>query len=91
MKRFDSRCEKSRYSLRYSHLIEAVQKNIPIITEVEVATSVMQGHLIGLTGTNGKTTTTSMIQEMLSIADKEGTTYALGNIGIPASQVALSH
>lgn len=71
-------------------LIEAVQKNIPIITEVEVATSVMQGHLIGLTGTNGKTTTTSMIQEMLSIADKEGTTYALGNIGIPASQVALS-
>lgn len=70
-------------------LEQAVEMGLPIITEVEVATSVMAGHLIGLTGTNGKTTTTSMIQEMLSFNRADGTTYAIGNIGIPASQVAL--
>lgn len=70
-------------------LLEASEQNIPIITEVEVATSVMSGHLIGLTGTNGKTTTTSMIQEMLSVERQTGRVYAIGNIGIPASQVAL--
>ena len=70
-------------------LVQAAEMGLPIITEVEVATSVMAGHLIGLTGTNGKTTTTSMIQEMLSYNRAEGTAYAIGNIGIPASQVAL--
>ena len=69
---------------------QAVIQGLPIITEVEVATSVMEAHFIGLTGTNGKTTTTSMIQEMLSVERKAGTAYAIGNIGIPASQVALS-
>lgn len=70
-------------------ITEALNKNIPIITEVEVALSVMKSHLIGVTGTNGKTTTTSIIQEMLSIDRTKGSAYALGNIGVPASKVAL--
>lgn len=69
---------------------QALEQQIPIITEVEVATSVMEAHLIGLTGTNGKTTTTSMIQDMLNLDRQAGSAYAIGNIGIPASQVALS-
>lgn len=69
---------------------QALEQQIPIITEVEVATSVMEAHLIGLTGTNGKTTTTSMIQDMLNLDRRAGSAYAIGNIGIPASQVALS-
>lgn len=72
-----------------SVLEEATAKNLPIITEVEVATSIMDAHLIGITGTNGKTTTTSMVQEMLSVERQAGKAYAIGNIGIPASQVAL--
>ncbi len=68
---------------------EALEKEIPVITEVEVATSVMKSHIIGLTGTNGKTTTTSMIQEILSQDREKGSAYAIGNIGVPASQVAL--
>lgn len=72
-----------------SILIQAKKQNIPIVTEVEVATSVMDAHLIGLTGTNGKTTTTSMIQSFLSINRDQGQAFALGNIGIPASQMAL--
>jgi len=68
---------------------EAIQKELPVITEVEVAASVMEGHLIGITGTNGKTTTTSMVETMLETEDRPGATYAIGNIGVPASQVAL--
>lgn len=68
---------------------QALELNIPIITEVEVATSVMKAHFIGITGTNGKTTTTSIIHEMLSANRAEGSAYAIGNIGVPASQVAL--
>jgi len=68
---------------------EAIEQGLPVITEVEIATSVMQGHLIGITGTNGKTTTTSMVETMLVNENKNGKTYAIGNIGVPASQVAL--
>lgn len=68
---------------------QALAQELPVITEVEVATSVMAAPMIGLTGTNGKTTTTSMIQAMLSGERKEGHAYAIGNIGVPASQVAL--
>lgn len=70
-------------------LKKALELNIPIITEIEVATSVMDAHIIGITGTNGKTTTTSIIYEMLSLERKEGSAYAIGNIGVPASKVAL--
>lgn len=70
-------------------VIKAMDKNIPVITEVEVAQSVMPSHIIGVTGTNGKTTTSSIIQEMLSLNRKAGAAYAIGNIGVPASKVAL--
>lgn len=72
-----------------SVLEQASAQNLAIITEVEVATSVMDAHLIGITGTNGKTTTTSMVQAMLSVERQAGKAYAIGNIGIPASQVAI--
>lgn len=69
---------------------QAVAMNIPVVTEVEIATEIMKAHIIGVTGTNGKTTTTSIIQQLLSIDRNVGEAYAIGNIGVPASQVALS-
>lgn len=69
---------------------EATEKNIPIITEVELASRISNAHLIGITGTNGKTTTTMITQEMLSVSRSAGKAYAIGNIGVPASQLALS-
>ena len=64
----------------------ALERNIPIITEVELAYQVSEAPFIGITGTNGKTTTTTLIYEML----KEGGKNPLiaGNIGTVASGVA---
>lgn len=75
----------------YSNTIlkQANAMQIPIITEVEVASKVMDGHLIGISGTNGKTTTTAIVQQMLSTNRRSGQAYAVGNIGIPVSQIAL--
>lgn len=70
-------------------LSKATKLQFPIITEIEVAASLMDAHLIGVTGTNGKTTTTSIIYEMIQRERRAGSAYAIGNIGVPGSQVAL--
>lgn len=64
----------------------AIEKGIPVLTEVELAYQISEAPFIGITGTNGKTTTTTLIFEML----KEGNKNPLiaGNIGTVASGVA---
>ena len=66
----------------------ALAKGISVITEPELAYQVLDCPLIGVTGTNGKTTTTTMITLMLNQGRKKGKAYAAGNIGIPATLVA---
>ena len=66
----------------------ALAKHIPVITEVELAAQILEGELIGVTGTNGKTTTTTLITAMLNQRDNAGKAYVAGNIGVPASAVA---
>jgi UDP-N-acetylmuramoylalanine--D-glutamate ligase len=65
---------------------KAMELKIPIITEVELAYQISEAPFIGITGTNGKTTTTTLVFEML----KEGNQSPLiaGNIGMVASVVA---
>lgn len=64
---------------------KAVLDGIPVITEVELAGFISEAPFIGITGTNGKTTTTTLINEMLK-QDGKGTVLA-GNIGEVASEV----
>ncbi|MEY8662000.1 UDP-N-acetylmuramoyl-L-alanine--D-glutamate ligase [Ligilactobacillus faecis] len=64
----------------------AKEAGLLIITEPELAFEINEGQTIGVTGTNGKTTTTTLIALMLEQAQKKA--YACGNIGIPATQVA---
>ena len=64
----------------------AIEKGIPVITEVELAGLVSEAPFIGITGTNGKTTTTTLIYEMLEKGKKSP--LIAGNIGIVASEVA---
>lgn len=66
----------------------AIAKQIPIVTEVELASDVCEGTLVGITGTNGKTTMTTMIGSILDGGLKNGNSYLAGNIGYPASTVA---
>lgn len=67
---------------------KALEKNIPVITEVQLAYEVAESKIIGITGTNGKTTTTTMVTELLNGKSEKGKAYAAGNIGTPASLVA---
>ena len=64
------------------------EKNIPIISELDFAQSYSHAKVIAITGTNGKTTTTTMVFELLR---KAGLNVALGgNIGESyAKQVAI--
>ena len=59
------------------------EKNIPIIGEVELAYRLSTNHptFIGITGTNGKTTTTTLVGEIFKRAQED--TYIVGNIGNP--------
>ena len=69
-------------------ILKAIEKGIPVITEVELAYEVAESTIIGITGTNGKTTTTTMIAELLNAGRSKGHAYVAGNIGTPASLVA---
>lgn len=68
-------------------LIEQAQTlNIPIITEIELAYEITESSIIGITGTNGKTTVTSLIGDMFKSHQHAG--LLCGNIGFVASKVA---
>lgn len=67
-------------------LQEAIKRNIPIVTEIEIAYQLVPGTLIGITGSNGKTTTTTLTTEML--LESEQPVKVAGNIGIVATETA---
>lgn len=64
-----------------------VAQGTPIITEAELGWEIFAGHLISVTGSNGKTTTTTLTQLMLAENAKHQVKYA-GNIGVSFSKVA---
>lgn len=60
---------------------EILRRGIPLIGEVELAFRYMKGTVVGITGTNGKTTTTTLTYELFRNAGFR--THLAGNIGIP--------
>lgn len=60
---------------------------IPIWSEIELAYHAGAGQLAAITGTNGKTTTTSLVGEIF--ASYTDNSFTVGNIGIPYTEVAL--
>jgi UDP-N-acetylmuramoylalanine--D-glutamate ligase len=62
-------------------LKKAKKKKIPIISEIEMAYRLLKKPIIAVTGTNGKTTTTILIGEMLKAGGKK--VAVAGNIGNP--------
>ena len=62
-------------------LVEAQKKNISIVSEIELAYRFVKVPIIAVTGTNGKTTTTTLLGEILQKSGKK--TFIGGNIGNP--------
>jgi len=70
-------------------LVQARNQGVPVIGEVELAARFLQGKVIAITGSNGKTTTTALTGEILEHAGLE--VQVGGNIGTPViSMVAQS-
>ncbi|WP_119326932.1 UDP-N-acetylmuramoyl-L-alanine--D-glutamate ligase [Companilactobacillus musae] len=69
-------------------LVQQAEKlNIPVVTEPEIAYSFSDATMVAVTGTNGKTTVTTLIQLMLKHSPEFSQSYYAGNIGIPISDV----
>jgi UDP-N-acetylmuramoylalanine--D-glutamate ligase len=64
-------------------LAAARERGTPVIGEVELAAPFLEGRTIGITGSNGKTTTTSLIGHILQSAGL--TVQVGGNIGTPVT------
>ena len=63
------------------------ERNIPVWGEIELAYRCGAGNLAAITGTNGKTTTTSLVGEIFRNYTSDS--FTVGNIGIPYTDVAL--
>ncbi|SDS09909.1 UDP-N-acetylmuramoyl-L-alanine--D-glutamate ligase [Microlunatus soli] len=72
-------------------MLEAAARGVPVWSEPELAWRLMQPEKqipwLGITGTNGKTTTTEMLASMLTAAGLR--TAAVGNIGRPLTEIVL--
>jgi UDP-N-acetylmuramoylalanine--D-glutamate ligase len=62
-------------------ILKAAEKQIEVISEVELAYRFCKAPVVAITGTNGKTTTTALAGEILKASGR--TTHVVGNIGVP--------
>ena len=68
-------------------ILEAKTKGIPIYSELEFASWYTKSPIIAITGSNGKTTTSLLLLEI--IKKKYSNSVVAGNIGIPFSKLVL--
>jgi len=64
-------------------LVEARRRSVPIWSELELGFRHVRGPVVAVTGTKGKSTTTTLIRDMLQASGREA--RLAGNIGIPLS------
>ena len=67
-------------------LVAAIKLNIPVVSEIELAYRYLKVPIIAVTGTNGKTTTTSLLGEIMVRAGKK--VFVGSNIGNPLIEYA---
>ena len=68
-------------------VVRAKEMGIYVIGELELAAQLSSGTLVAVTGTNGKTTTVSLLGEIFTNSGKM--THVVGNIGYPFSLASL--
>ncbi len=71
-------------------LVERLRgRGVPILGEIELGYLVEKGRVAAITGTNGKTTTTTLVGEILKAHVGADRTFVVGNIGNPYTLEAL--
>ena len=85
---FDYLIKNPGVPIDHKYVIEARKLNIPVINEVEMSYHLLPKNIsiIGITGTNGKTTTTTITYEIMKKAYPD-ITHLAGNIGYPLSSI----
>lgn len=73
---------------RAALLEETRGRGVPVIGELELASWFLAAPVVAITGTNGKSTTVTLIGEMLARSGKRA--FVGGNIGTPLSEAALA-
>ena len=68
---------------------ELREAGVHIIGEIELAYMQEKGKVVAITGTNGKTTTTTLVGEIMKAYKGEENTFVVGNIGFPYTLEAL--
>ena len=69
-------------------LVKAIQeRKIPLWGEIELAYVFGKGDVLAITGTNGKTTTTALLGEI--VKENAESSFVVGNIGNPYTDIAL--
>ncbi|MBA3065101.1 UDP-N-acetylmuramoyl-L-alanine--D-glutamate ligase, partial [bacterium] len=68
-------------SFKFPEFRKLKQPGSEVISEIELAFRFFRGKLIAVTGTNGKSTTASLVHHLFKVAGKKS--YLLGNIGTP--------
>jgi UDP-N-acetylmuramoylalanine--D-glutamate ligase len=69
--------------LELPEIARAQQRGTPVIGELELASRWLKGRIVAITGTKGKSTTTTLVGRMLQSAGYE--VLVGGNIGVPLS------
>jgi len=67
-------------------VLAAKEKGVAVTGELEMAFSLLAGDMVAISGTNGKTTTTTLVGKIFENAGR--ITHVAGNIGYPLSAVA---
>ncbi len=88
IEKFDILVVSPGLPLRLDFIKKAYELKIPVIGEVELASMFVKGKIVGITGTNGKTTTTALVGEIIKTTYEK--THVVGNIGIPFSDYVLN-
>lgn len=69
-------------------IADFLRKNkVPIIGEIELAYTFEKGRVVGITGTNGKTTTTTLVGQIMKAWYDD--TFVVGNIGVPYTEMVM--
>lgn len=89
IQKFDRLIPSPGFSLNHPLILQAKKENIPLVSEIELALeklSLENLHtIIGVTGSNGKTTTTHLIAHLFNASQIFA--KAVGNNGIPLTSV----